>query len=267
MTMPPFELSPGPDYPRVRLGHRLARPAGVVLSPILIAQGKQLRARHPRLPNAPLPWSGRIDGPQTLSLLALGDSTIAGVGVSDAMQGLVAHIARGLYRRTSRGVTWASYGQRGATSKDMVSQYLPEALSGTSKADIIVLSVGANDAIRLRPVREVVADMVHTLTTLHTHHPHAVTLVSSLPAFHLFEAIPQPLRSIMAGHAQAIEKQLRPVVEDFSYALMSPPPPQYPQDFFAADNFHPSAKGYSIWADFALRDAESRGAIDHFTSR
>jgi len=265
--MAPAQLTPGEDYPPPHTLHRLARPTGIILSPLLITQGKRLRNRYPRLPNAPLPWSGRIDGPEPLSLLALGDSTIAGVGVTDAMQGLSAHMARGLYRRTARGITWASYGQRGATTKDVTAQYLPQAIEGTSKADIIVLSVGANDAIKLRPVDEVSEQLLNTVTTLHTHHPHAITLVSSLPAFHLFDAIPQPLRSIMAGHAQAIERQLRPMIEGLPYALMSPPPPNYPKDFFAADSFHPSAQGYSIWAEFALRDAESRGALDHFTSR
>lgn len=247
--------------------HRLARPTGIALSPLLIAQGKALRKRYPRLPNAPLPWSGRIDGPKPLSLLALGDSTIAGVGVDDSMQGLVAHLARGIYRRTARGITWASYGQRGATVKNVAEEYLPAALEKTSKADFIVLSAGANDAISLRAVSEVEEHMMGTISSLHTHHPHAVVVVSSLPAFHLFEAIPQPLRGIMAGHAQMIERRMRPLIERLPYALMSPPPPEYPKDFFAADSFHPSAKGYAIWAEFALKDAESRGALDHLRSR
>ena len=262
-----LNLSSGNTTSRARALHRLARPTGIVLSPLLIAQGKALRKRHPRLPNAPLPWSGRIDGPQPLSLLALGDSTIAGVGVDDSMQGLVAHLARGIYRRTARGITWASYGQRGATVKNVAEEYLPAALEKTSKADFIVLSAGANDAISLRAVSEVEEHMMGTISSLHTHHPHAVVVVSSLPAFHLFEAIPQPLRGIMAGHAQMIERRMRPLIERLPYALMSPPPPEYPKDFFAADSFHPSAKGYSIWAEFALKDAESRGALDHLRSR
>jgi lysophospholipase L1-like esterase len=262
-----LSISPGSPEKRATALQRLARPTGIVLSPLLIAQGKALRKRHPRLPNAPLPWSGRIDGPQPLSLLALGDSTIAGVGVDDSMQGLVAHVARGIYRRTARGITWASYGQRGATVRNVAEEHLPIALDKTSKADVIIISAGANDAISLRPLSEVEEHMMGTISTLHTHHPHAVFLVSSLPAFHLFEAIPQPLRAIMAGHAQTIERRIRPMVESLPYALMSPPPPQYPQDFFATDSFHPSAKGYSLWAEFALKDAESRGALDHLRSR
>jgi lysophospholipase L1-like esterase len=257
---------PEPSRPTPPLS-RLARPAGIILSPLLITQGKNLRKKHPRLPNAPLPWSGRIDGPHPLSVLALGDSTIAGVGVNDAMHGLIAHMARGLYRRTARGVTWASYGQRGATTRSVALDHLPRAIERTTKADLIVLSVGANDAITLRPVAEVDDHLMGTINTLHNQHPHALILVSSLPAFHLFDAIPQPLRAVMAGHAQTLEHALRPRVESLPYALMSPPPPRYPHGFFAMDSFHPSAQGYSIWAEFALRDAESRGALDHFRSR
>lgn len=253
--------------PPATAAHRLARPTGIVLSPLLIAQGKALRKRYPRLPNAPLPWSGRIDGPRPISILALGDSTIAGVGVDDSMHGLVAHVARGVYKRTARGVTWASYGQRGATIRVVAEEYLPTALEKTTKADVVLVSAGANDAITLRPLPEVESHMMRALSALHTHHPHAVIVVSSLPAFHLFELIPQPLRSVMAGHAQRIERHLRPLVEALPYALMSPPPQEYPKNFFASDNFHPSATGYSIWAEFALQDAESRGALDHLRSR
>ncbi len=260
-------LSPGHGGEQPGSLHRLARPVGIVLSPLLLAQGKALRRRYPRLPNAPLPWSGRIDGPQPLSLLALGDSTIAGVGVDDSMQGLAAHLARGVYRRSARGITWASYGQRGATVRKVSEEYLPTALEKTSKADLIILSAGANDAISLRPVAEVEEHLMGTISALHSHHPHAVVLISSLPAFHLFDAIPQPLRGVMAGHAQMIERRMRPLVERLPYALMSPPPPEYPKDFFAADSFHPSAKGYAVWAEFALKDAESRGALDHLRSR
>jgi lysophospholipase L1-like esterase len=262
-----LNLSPESNGERANALHRLARPTGILLSPILIAQGKALRKRHPRLPNAPLPWSGRIDGPQPLSLLALGDSTIAGVGVDDSMQGLVAHLARGIYRRTARGITWASYGQRGATVRKVAEEYLLTALQKTSKADVIMLSAGANDAISLRPVSEVEEHMMGTILALHSHHPHAVVRVSSHPPVHLFGAIPQPLRGIMAGHAQMIERRMRPLIERIPYAMMSPPPPEYPKDFFATDSFHPSAKGYSVWAEFALKDAESRGALDHLRSR
>lgn len=260
-------LQPPPPSAKPTTLHTLARPTGVLLSPLLIAQGRQLRRNRPRLPNAPLPWSGRIDGPETISLLALGDSTIAGVGVGDPMQGLVAHMARGLYRRTSRGVTWASYGQRGATTKDVHQVHLPRAIAKTSKADVIIFSAGANDAIKLRPVSEVKSQLLSTVKDLHNHHPHALIIVSSMPAFHLFDVIPQPLRSVMTGHAQLIERRIRPLVEELPYALMSPPPPRYPTGFFAADHFHPSAQGYSTWAEFALTDAESRGALDHFRSR
>lgn len=246
---------------------RLARPSGVVLSPLLIAQGKALRSGKPRLPNAPTPWSGRIDGPNPLNVIGLGDSTIAGVGVSDAMQGLVAHLARGLYRRTSRGVVWSSFGQRGARTADVVSDYLPAALEQPNPADVIFVSVGANDAIRLTSTAAVTREMSTLLTTLEARHPEAVILVSSLPAFHLFTDIPHPLRWVMSGHAKTLEHKLRPLVESFPRALMSPPPPTYPVGFFASDSFHPSAEGYQRWAEFALRDAESRGGLDHLMGR
>ena len=262
-----MKKKPGESPTSLAPWQRLARPTGLVLSPVLIAQGRALRSGKPRLPNAPTPWSGRIDGPDPLNVIGLGDSTIAGVGVSDAMQGLVAHLARGLYRRTSRGVVWSSFGQRGARTSDVVSNYLPAALEQTTPADVILVSVGANDAIRLTSTGVVTREMSTLLTTLQEHHPGAVILVSSLPAFHLFTDIPHPLRWVMSGHAKTLEHKLRPLVESLPRALMSPPPPRYPAGFFASDGFHPSAEGYQRWAEFALRDAESRGGLDHLMGR
>lgn len=248
-------------YPPVQPWHRLARPVAYSLGPFLIAQGRWARAKKPRLPNAPKPWSGKISGPRPLHLLGLGDSTIAGVGVDNSMNGLVAQFAKELYRHTGRGVSWDASGERGITTRDLLEDYLPQVDAGVP-TDVVLVSIGANDAKNmLSPVRaattlEAIVDRVHELF------PDASIVVSSLPAFHLFRSLPQPLRAVMAGNGQAIERRARPRIEARHYAMMLPPPPQYPETFFAEDGFHPSATGYSIWAEFAVDDLASRGILE-----
>ena len=260
-------LDNGPATPKPSLLHRLARPTGYVLSPLLISQGRIARSRRGRLPNAPLPWSGTIDGPSPITLIGLGDSTIAGVGVDDPMLGLASQFARALYAHTSRGVVWDSYGERGITTSQLHKDYLPRALAEHDSVDIALVSIGANDAKNLQSAKAAVDWTLKTVDSLHQAHPEALIIVSSLPAFHLFESLPQPLRSIMAAHAQAIERRARPLVEARRYALMSPPPRDYPMGFFASDGFHPSAEGYRIWAQFALDHAVGRGGLDHLRAR
>lgn len=252
---------------RASLVHFLARPAGLFLSPLLIAQGRTVRSRVPRLPHAPEPWSGEVPGPDPLVVLGLGDSTIAGVGVDDPRLGLTAHFASQLSALNGRGARWRSVGRRGATTGDVLSEHLPALVAGEDHADLVVVSMGANDAIKLRSTRSAVRHTQAVLESLHEKYPDAVVIMSSMPAFRLFRTLPHPLRAIMSGHATTLESALRPLVEQHSWAVMSPPPRFYPPDFFASDLFHPSSAGYERWAHFALDDAVRRGVLDHLLGR
>jgi lysophospholipase L1-like esterase len=245
--------------------HRLARPAALAISPLLIAQGRYVRSLFPKMPPAPKPWSGEVSGPNSLKVLGFGDSTIAGVGVDDHSLGLVAQFSSALNVEFGRGVHWRSVGQSGATTKDLLQNFLAEAL--LEPADVVLISVGANDAKDLKPLGATIRRFERILEALTTGHPQATLLFSSLPAFYLMPTLPQPLRGIMYAHSQAIERSVRPLIEAHPRAFMSPPPPRYNDTFFAPDGFHPSADGYRDWAAFALADALERGALDALTRR
>ena len=250
---------------RLALSHRLARPAALGLSPLLIAQGRYVRSRVPKLPHAPKPWTGALPGPGPVKVVGFGDSTIAGVGVNNAELGLTAQFSKALHSTLGHGVTWRSVGQSGATSKDLLHRFLADAVA--EPGDIVLISMGANDAKDLKPLGATIRRFQHVIDALTAGHPGATLLFSSLPAFYLFPTLPQPLRGIIYAHAQAIERSVRPLIESYPHAFMSPPPPSYHDTFFAEDGFHPSADGYRDWAHFALSDALERGALESLTRR
>lgn len=256
---------PRPTLEPPTLAHRAAWPLALGISPLLYAQGKWVRKQVPRLPHAPEPWDGEAPGPSPVSIVGVGDSTIAGVGVANAQHGLIPQFALALHEKTQRGVSWRSVGESGATSKDILRRFLTPALS--SPADIVVISLGANDAKDLKPLGATIDRFERLIRALHDGHPQAVLIFSSLPAFYLFPTLPQPLRSIIYAHAQAIERSIRPLIESFPFAMMSPPPPGYHDNFFAVDGFHPSEEGYRDWARFALEDALERGALEVIGAR
>jgi len=253
----------GPE--RLGLQHRLARPAALWMSPLLLAQGRWVRSRFTKLPHAPEPWSGALPGPEPIRIVGFGDSTIAGVGVDDPLLGLTPQFSKAVHTTLGYGVTWRSVGQSGATSKDLLQRFLADAVS--EPGDIVLVSMGANDAKDLKPLRATIDRFQRVVEALTAGHPGATLLFSSLPAFHLFPTLPQPLRGIIYAHAQAIERSVRPMIESYPHAFMSPPPPQYHETFFAPDGFHPSADGYRDWASFALQDALERGALDGLSRR
>lgn len=244
---------------------RNARVGAALLAPLLVAQGKWVRRQIPRLPHAPEPWEGSFPGKKPLKVLGLGDSTIAGVGVNDPLLGLTPQFSRVLSEEVGRGAQWRAVGRSGATTKDLLGPFLPAALE--KPADVVLVSIGANDAKNLLSLSSTIERFERLLDTLTSGHPGAILLFSSLPAFYLFDSLPQPLRSVIYAHSQAIERSVRPMIESRPHAFMSPPPPRYTDTFFAVDRFHPSADGYRDWASFALRDALERGALESLRAR
>ena len=226
-------------------------------APVLIAQGRRLRRDTPRLPDAAQPWHGELPGPEPLRLVVLGDSTAAGVGAATQDDALPGSLARELAAYTGRGVVWRAVGRNGATSRDLITDYLGDAASET--ADIVFLSIGANDALGLRPRWAFARDIREILTRLREVCP--LVLVSSLPAFGKFELLPNPLRWNLYLHSRSLEDAARAIVARTPGVHMSPPPPEYTPGFFATDLFHPSASGYRDWARFAVEDAVAAGVL------
>jgi lysophospholipase L1-like esterase len=252
-------------YPAPTFWQKNARKTAIALGPLLIAQGRSVRAQIPRMPHAPEPWDGSLPGEGEISILGFGDSTIAGVGVGDARLGLTARFAQALNSELSSGVSWRAVGRSGATTEDLLGPFLPAALE--NPANIVLVSIGANDAKNLKPLKPTIERFKRLLDVLRDGHPEATLLFSSLPAFFRFTTLPEPLRSVMYAHAQAIERSVRPIIEERPYAFMAPPPPPYHNTFFAMDGFHPSEDGYRDWAHFALRHALERGALEHLKRR
>lgn len=236
---------------------RLSRVAMIPPAPVLVAQARRLRRDTPRLPDAAQPWQGTVDGPDPIRLLVLGDSTAAGVGADTQDDALPGNLARELAQRTGRGVAWRAVGRNGATTRDIVTDYLDDATG--AEYDIAFLTVGANDALGLRPRWAFGRDLRTILARLRAVSP--LVLMSSLPAFSRFELLPNPLRWNLYLHSQSLEDEARAIVAGTEGAHISPPPPPYTEGFFATDLFHPSASGYRDWARFAVDDATAAGVL------
>ena len=241
------------------IAERFSRVAMIPVAPVLFVQGKRLRRDTPILPDAALPWHGTVAGPDPLRLLVLGDSTAVGVGADHQDSALPGNLARELHRRWGRGVDWHAIGKSGATARDLVEHYLPTALE--TGYDFVFLTIGANDALKIRSRAAFSRDVRGILSQLRERNPDAVLMMSSLPAFYRFELLPQPLKRSLYLHSSSLESAARAVVRSFDNAFMSPKPPPYTDGFFASDLFHPSSQGYRDWARFAIDDAFAAGQL------
>jgi lysophospholipase L1-like esterase len=239
---------------------RASRAIAVAQGAVVLPQGRRLRRATPRLPDAARPWTGELPGPDPLRLLVLGDSTAAGVGAPTQAEALPGHLARELNARTGRGIRWRAVGENGATAADLVARFLGEALE--EPADLLFLSIGANDAMGMRAAGAFARDVRRILDAFDERNPGAFVLMSSLPVFGRFSLLPQPLRTALFRHSLALESAGRAVVAARPRAVMSNDPPPYAADFWAEDLFHPGPSGYRDWAVWAVDEAWERGLGD-----
>ena len=118
--------------PRSRPASRAALAAGlagsIALSPLAWAQGMATRRRVPLLPPAAPPHHGRVPGVGApIRVVAIGDSTVSGLGLSRGDETVAAATARVLTRTTGRPSIWRGYGLSGATVRDSRPQSNPKA--------------------------------------------------------------------------------------------------------------------------------------------
>ena len=103
-----------------------------------------MRRRTSRLLPAAGPATGAIDGAEpALSLLVLGDSSAASVGIEQSGNGLAAQLAQLLAASTGRAVRWRAAGFNSATSGQLRDHVVPNLAADPWTH--IVLAVGTND--------------------------------------------------------------------------------------------------------------------------
>lgn len=229
---------------------RLSRVVAIPLAPVLIAQSRKLRATIPRLPDAALPWTGSVAGPNPVRLLVLGDSTAAGVGAKTQADALCGNLARNILNRCGRGTNWRAVGRNGADARDIINDHLNEA--SESESDLVFLTIGANDALGLRSSRAFRRDVISIVRAMRSVNPNALILVSLMPRFDRFATLPQPVKWNLALHATSLDDAARRGIDGMPGVFAIPKPIPYTAEFWATDHFHPSEEGYRQWIDFAM---------------
>lgn len=226
----------------------LFRLALLLLGPLLYLQGKYVRWVTPRLPEPVGAREGIAGDGHPLSLLILGDSAAAGVGVSHQSQALSGQLVEELSRQCR--VNWrllASSGQR----LDQLLSLLETRPAPEAPVDWVVISIGVNDVTALRRSRAWEADLKTLVDRLRIIFCCPRVLFSSLPPMGQFPALPQPLRWWMGLRARDFDRRLQAVVSAEPGCQYLRIPYGNDLDGMAGDGFHPGAMAYRIWAEAA----------------
>ena len=220
----------------------------VLLAPILVFQGRQVRRVTPRLPPADGPHQGVVPGPRPVRLLIAGESTAVGVGVTTHEAGLAGQTARALAALTGRGVSWRVLGRSGASAHHLVAEFIEP--GAPIDADVVVLALGVNDTISLSSVSLWVTALDALLRGVRASSPDAVVVLSGVPPMQVFPAFPVPLRHVLGLRARVLDRAAVRWAARHAAVAHVPQLANAPADvraMFCEDRFHPSALGYARW--------------------
>jgi len=215
-----------------------------LLWPLLWLQARHVRRTAPRMPEPPGHRAGTAGHGSLVRLLVAGDSGAAGVGAASQEQALCGQLVRRLSRHHT--VQWCVLAVNGLDSPGLL-QLLKD--SPAARFDVVVLSMGANDATGLcaplqwaqwqNRLAELIADRFKPKLLVH----------SAVPPMHACKALPQPLRWFMGRWARQMNTTLQGQLADQHRRTLHWHPESTTSAGMAADGMHPSPAGYSVWAD------------------
>ena len=228
--------------------------AKLVLLPLLIAQGRRVRATALKLPEAAgerhgIAGSGRV----ALRVLIVGDSSAAGVGVGTQDEAFAGQLAQALAERTGAAVGWQLVATSGHTAHDAARALANATLTG---ADLLVTALGVNDVVsQTRPAQFLRSlDEIHALAVTRAQITHSWHC--GLPPMGTFPLLPQPLRWILGRDAAHLDNALGRHLAGQAGRLHLPLPEaprmpgkndSTPEGWMARDGFHPGLLGYRQW--------------------
>ncbi len=215
----------------------MTRALAVLLAPIVLAQAARLRRTTPPLP---APDGERVGGKGKLRLVVVGDSTAVGTGAESLDDALPGRLGKLL------GARWRVVGRNGATAADVLRDHIDEAAGGP--ADVAVLMVGWNDALKLRSGRAFARDLGMLIDRLTAASPKGRVVVVAPPVFADFAVLPRPLRQALGAHAADLSRIAARVADEHEVDFA----PGFDGQSVSSDGFHPDRRGYkSIAAGIA----------------
>lgn len=233
-------------------------------TPFLYLQGQYTRFRVGRLPDAGGEPEGVVErGEEVIRLLAIGESTVAGVGVDTLDNALAGRFAHHLSGATGATVRWRSAGVSGITVRRTIREIVPDLPE--SEFDLILIALGGNDVFNLNSPSGFRNDMNELIGILREKSPEAAVVLANVPMIRDAIALPHPLKYVLAKLAKMQHFNAIDMVSRLEEVYYFDEVKRVDDDFFS-DGIHPSAIGYDSWAkdmvDCFLRRSGRTGSPD-----
>ena len=235
----------------------------VPLLPLMYIQAKRIRAKVPRLAEAKKPSGQAIkEGKQnTLQLIALGESTIAGVGVNTHEEGFTGTLAQVLASQLKANVHWNVYARSGFTAKRVTKVLIPKIEE--QLPDLIVIGLGGNDAFTLNSPAKWKTHIQEMIDVIRNKFGLVPIAFTNMPPIKAFPAFTPLIKFTIGNLVEILGEALADVVQENELVFYNAETITFegwiqklglnaaPEDFFS-DGVHPSRLTYQAWAkDFA----------------
>ncbi len=227
---------------------------GIVILPIvpfLYWQGQRVRKRVGRLPDAAGETVGKF-GEQTeiVNLLAVGESTVAGVGAENHQNALGGQIAKYLSLEIGKSVRWHVVGESGITVGETLQKLVP-ALPA-APMDFVVVALGGNDTFKVSSPNRWRDGMTKLVQILREKYPNATILLANTPRVVDFTALPATLKFVLWRVSKLHHENAKQIALEFENVFYYDEASAVGEGFFS-DGIHPSAHGYALWAEAMIK--------------
>lgn len=182
-------------------------------------------------------------------LVVIGDSAAAGHGLADATQAYAWLVATELSRGDGRATQIVNVAVDGATIGDALAQQRDAARD----AEVVVVSIGVNDAIRRHRPASVRAGMGELLTGIRgLAAPDARVVLIAAPDLSVAPGLPRPLCLPLGVLCRTVARVQEEVAVELGVPVIRLPRNVLPPEVFGDDGFHPGTVGHEILADALL---------------
>jgi len=225
--------------------------------PIIYFQAKAIKAKFPILPEAE---GSKGLAPSVhnkrLRVLAIGESSIAGVGVKTHEEGFTGTLARELAAFFNINVEWKVYAKRGFTAKKVEEMLVPQITE--KEFDLVVIGVGGNDTFQLNNPTRWKKDVQQLIKSLKGKFDVPIVFIN-MPPIKELPAFTKTIKLVLGNVEKMLSEELDKLVrlhKDTYYYSNSITMSDWIARFnvpsesaiFFSDGVHPSKLAYQVWA-------------------
>lgn len=232
----------------------LANTITVLGLPVWGYQGVKLKRSALRLPEATGDRSF-LSGSQSCNegcynLLVLGDSVAAGVGCTTIDKSLAGALAESLSIQLNKQVQTSVIAKSGDKIENTI-----EAIEGQQfDADLIVISLGVNDAKGFTSTDKWSQQLKSLLSTINNQAANAQIIVIPTPPLEQFPLIKWPLSSVLGNRAKRLNYASFLLLAPLDNVYFYNEPFDTTPEHFAEDGFHPNYDACKIIASKILEN-------------